>query len=97
MSEKKCEKCDEIKPLDLFYAQKSGLHGRRALCKVCFSERQTAWVKERKNDDDYRVQYNKKSLEWMKKKYRENPDYRASRAEYAKQYYLRRVGKIAND
>lgn len=33
--EKRCRKCDAIKPLDEFYVQSAGLHGRTSHCMVC--------------------------------------------------------------
>lgn len=32
---KKCTKCGEVKALDAYYAQKTGKHGRKAICKKC--------------------------------------------------------------
>src|SRR4051812_39229563 len=35
MDDKKCKRCGEIKPLDEFYANKSGRQATRPECKVC--------------------------------------------------------------
>lgn len=32
---KKCNKCDELKPLTEFYRGAKGIDGRRSVCKVC--------------------------------------------------------------
>lgn len=42
---KKCTKCDEVKPLGDFYAQKLGRFGRQANCKACHAVAQARWLK----------------------------------------------------
>ncbi len=64
MTEKKCSKCSEIKPLEEFCKDKKGRLGRQASCKVC----------KAKADKEYR---DKKGEELLKKKrayYAENKE-----------------------
>lgn len=41
-SSKQCKSCQHVKPLDEFYEQKGMLHGRRAICKVCWNKRRAS-------------------------------------------------------
>jgi len=44
MTEKKCTKCGEIKPITAFAAQKAGKNGLKASCRECERERLRAFA-----------------------------------------------------
>lgn len=38
VTEKKCTRCDVMKPLEKFYGQSCGKYGRMSICKACHSK-----------------------------------------------------------
>lgn len=62
--EKKCTKCGEVKPLDLFYADKRNKDGKQSECKECTRERGRKW----------RLENPEKSKERFRKWCLENPE-----------------------
>jgi len=51
MVTKQCTKCATAKELEAFGLQKKGLHGRRSICRVCVSDYNSAYSKERFSSD----------------------------------------------
>ena len=64
--EKKCTKCGEVKPLDLFYAHKSTKDGRGSQCKECVRESARKWKLE--NPEKARESFRKWRLENLEKR-----------------------------
>ena len=55
LGHRRCDVCDEIKPLDQFYRFASGLAGRRELCKPCYYQRDQRTKKRRRKSASKRV------------------------------------------
>jgi hypothetical protein len=52
---KRCRRCGEDKPLDEFYAEKSGRDGRRPECKACTAAQRKQWYAANKEREIARV------------------------------------------
>jgi Recombination endonuclease VII len=52
---KRCRHCGELKPLDDFYAEKSGRHGKRPECKACTAARRREWYERNRDREIARV------------------------------------------
>ena len=61
---KKCPKCGEVKPLDLFYNDKSKKDGKQSRCKECTREHARKWY----------LQNTEKAKEHVRRRRLENPE-----------------------
>ena len=51
IKEKKCNKCNAVKPLDEFFNNKRNkTHGKQAMCKVCNTEYTSEYQKKNKRE-----------------------------------------------
>jgi hypothetical protein len=102
MGEKKCNKCDEVKPFSDFNKDKSRKDGYHSICRLCkqiYYEENKKKIKE-KNRKYY--QDNKEKLkEWQKKYTKENIEYiqERNRENYHdnKEYYNEKSKKYYQD
>ncbi len=76
MPEKKCKKCEVVKPLDEFYKDKSKKDGVRTDCKECRTQ----------YDNKYYEGNKEKKLERLRKRRQTDQSYREKLNEYNKQY-----------
>ena len=89
MSEKKCNKCKVVKPVNEFYMRKNSKYGRRNECKECRKEygrqyRQDNKEKIRKTKAEWRKNNKERELAYSKQYHQDNKE---KRKEYDKQYY----------
>jgi hypothetical protein len=71
---KKCNKCLELKDIDLFNNSKKGLYGKRGDCKDCQKNYNSQYGSYRyKNDESHRQKIIQRSKEWSKN----NPEKRS--------------------
>lgn len=76
MGEKKCNKCDEVKPFSDFNKDKSRKDGHRSICRLCGQIYNEENKEKRKENTRKYYQDNKENLKEKQKKYRkENLDY----------------------
>jgi len=102
MGEKKCNKCDEVKPFSGFNKDKSRKDGHRSICRLCdqmYNEENKEKIKE--NNRKYYQDNKEKIEEYQKKYYKENIDYiRERNREYYhdnKEYYNEKSKKYYQD
>lgn len=57
LSEKRCKRCREVKPVDGFHRRSSARDGRQGVCKVCNITSASAWAKNNPHRDDYLLGY----------------------------------------
>lgn len=74
MCEKKCKKCDQVKPLDAFYKNKNNKDGYAGSCAECMKAKSAKYRRE--NPDKVKASYSR----WVE----ENKE---SRKEYCKRYH----------
>jgi hypothetical protein len=79
---KKCNKCQETKPLSEYFKSKESLDGHYSICKVC---KQRATLAARANKKD---EYNA----YMKKYRKEHPDTEANKSRDRRKSLIRRYG-----
>jgi len=94
MGEKKCNKCDEVKPFSGFNKDKSRKDGHRSICRLCdqmYNEENKEKIKE--NNRKYYQDNKEKIEEYQKKYYKENIDYIKERD---REYYESNKEKIKN-
>lgn len=80
MQTKTCSKCKEVKDLDQFYKNNTGVQGYRADCKFCTRQRTNLYKKNNKESisktNNLYYQKNKtKHNEYMRKHYKDNKEY----------------------
>tara|TARA_Y100000034_G_scaffold93652_1_gene113384 strand:- start:606 stop:1247 length:642 start_codon:yes stop_codon:yes gene_type:complete len=103
MPEKKCNKCDVVKPLDEFHKDNSKKDGRHGRCKECKNqyyqdnrERKLEYSKQYRQDNkeerlEYEKQYRQEHKETLKEYSRQyRQDNREERNEYQKEYITNR-------
>lgn len=88
---KQCNKCDQSKPLEMFYAHATAADGRRGDCKACNNE----YARKRLSDPDKRKARKEYSSSWI----RENRERiaRKSRERYASSPEERERIRVANE
>jgi 5-methylcytosine-specific restriction endonuclease McrA len=98
ISEKRCSKCGEMKPLDAFYKEKRGRDGLKSKCKLCHSEYKAHYneqhrVERAAYDRAYQQQHHAERLEY-RRAYREI--HREERTAYLRNYRAQHREKIAD-
>jgi len=74
---KSCLKCDEMKQLNKFSPNKTGLHGHNAKCKECQSKYTSKLqVKKYANDEEYREKCIKNVSKCIKERYANDSEFR---------------------
>ena len=92
---KRCSKCNDLKPLDQFYAEKSCRDGLRPDCKSCFAARAKARYEAKREDIiAYVSQWQKDNAERVRA-YRKQ--YNASRKSELREGHLKRKFGITLD
>jgi len=85
---KRCKKCDQVKPLNDFYANPGGRDGRRPECKACTSARRKLWYKANRDREIDRVRA------WQKDNHayylRKQSEYRATSTRDHRSDHLKR-------
>ena len=79
MREKKCSKCEVLKPLDEFHKNKDGKYGCRSTCKECEAEYdKQKYKKNKEKKKAYSKQYYQENreerLEWQKQYKKDNKE-----------------------
>lgn len=85
-----CPKCQQDKPTERFYKRKSSKDGLHPHCKDCCNQ----YEMERYNSNR---EWRELRKEQGRKRYRDNPDVRQSRIDYAMDYCRTPQGKTAKD
>lgn len=87
MVTKICSVCHADKPIDDFFKEVNGRHGRRGRCKLCDSKARAPYKAAN------REKRNAQSREWHRK-FDQQPEVRARRLAYNKQYYQDNSGEL---